>query len=182
MTLSNFKVGTRLGVGFVMLLLITVVVGVVGLMRLSQLDAMVVHITTEDWNKARLTMETETRNRDSAAKFARLLTIDADSEVARTLQAKICREQRGDQRRAQGTRAVAGYGGREGDFRRGQCGARNLQRVARDGHQARRGSENSRASRRTLQRHDGRSHGAVHRSAAQTHRDAAAAFRKGQRG
>ena len=89
MSFSNFKVGTRLSVGFAVLLLVMIVVGGVGLTRLSQLDHMIEHMTTEDWTKARLTMETEARNRDSAAKFARLLMVDGESELAKTLKAKI---------------------------------------------------------------------------------------------
>ena len=89
MSFSNFKVGTRLGFGFAVLLLVIIVVGGVGLMRLSQLDHMIEHMTTEDWTKARLTMETEARNRDSAARFARLLMVDGESEIARTLKDKI---------------------------------------------------------------------------------------------
>ncbi len=89
MNLSNFKVGTRLGFGFLLLLLATLVVGGVGLMRLSQLDRMVVQITEVDWTKARLAMEMETRNRENAAKFSRLLLVDAESEKAAALKAKI---------------------------------------------------------------------------------------------
>jgi len=89
MSFSNFKVGTRLSAGFALLLMITIVVGVVGLTRLSQLDQMVSQITEVNWHKARLTMETEARNRDSAAKFARLLMVDEKSELAKTLKEKI---------------------------------------------------------------------------------------------
>jgi methyl-accepting chemotaxis protein len=89
MTLTNFKVGTRLGFGFFLLLLATIVVGGVGLMRLSQLDQMVTQITDVDWDKARLTMELEARNRESAAKFSRLLLLDAGSEKAAELKATI---------------------------------------------------------------------------------------------
>jgi methyl-accepting chemotaxis protein len=89
MSLSDFKVGTRLNAGFAILLLMTIAVGSVGLLRLSQLNQMVTRITEVNWYKARLTMETEARNRDSAAKFARLLMIDGESELASTLKAKI---------------------------------------------------------------------------------------------
>ena len=40
MRFSDLKVGTRLSAGFLILLAITVIVGGVGLMRLSQLDRM----------------------------------------------------------------------------------------------------------------------------------------------
>src|SRR5882672_9149390 len=91
MSFSNFKVGTRLNIGFVILLLITVAVGGIGLVRLSQLDDMVARITNADWNKARLTMETSARNNDNAANFARLLMVDGNSEIAKTLKAKIAK-------------------------------------------------------------------------------------------
>ena len=53
MSFSNFKVGTRLSVGFVVLLMITIAVGAVGLMRLSQLDQMVSHDHGSELAKAR---------------------------------------------------------------------------------------------------------------------------------
>src|SRR5690349_5953096 len=89
MRFSDLKVGTRLSAGFLILLTVTVIVGGVGLMRLSQLNEMVKTITDEDWVHARLTMETESRNRDSAAAFARLLMVAGDSEVAAKLKATI---------------------------------------------------------------------------------------------
>jgi methyl-accepting chemotaxis protein len=91
MRFSDLKVGTRLSAGFLILLVVTVIVGGVGLVRLSQLDHMVSAITDEDWVHARLTMETETRNRDSAAAFSRLLMVDANSEIATRLKEKISR-------------------------------------------------------------------------------------------
>ena len=44
MSLSDFKVGTRLNAGFAILLLMTITVGSVGLLRLSQLNQMVTRI------------------------------------------------------------------------------------------------------------------------------------------
>ncbi|HEY6123217.1 MAG TPA: methyl-accepting chemotaxis protein, partial [Steroidobacteraceae bacterium] len=89
MSFSDFKVGTRLSVGFAILLAITIAVGGVGLMRLSQLDRMVTQITDVDWEKARISMEMEARNRENAAKFSRLLLVDGESEKAAALKAKI---------------------------------------------------------------------------------------------
>jgi methyl-accepting chemotaxis protein len=89
MRFSDLKVGTRLSAGFLILLVVTVIVGGVGLVRLSQLDQMVTEITDVEWEKARLAMETESRNRDNAAKFARLLMVDGDSDIAKMLKEKI---------------------------------------------------------------------------------------------
>ena len=96
MNLSDFKVGTRLNVGFAILLIVTIVVGGVGLMRLAQLDQMVSQLTEVNWHKARLTLEVEARNRDSAARFARLLMVDAESGLATTLKAKISTNSEGN--------------------------------------------------------------------------------------
>ena len=89
MRFSDLKVGTRLSAGFLILLVVTIIVGGVGLMRLSQLDQMVTRITGVEWEKARLAMATESRNRDNAAKFARLLMVDGDSDIAKMLTEKI---------------------------------------------------------------------------------------------
>src|SRR5690349_6279716 len=89
MRFSDVKVGTRLSAGFLILLVVTVIVGGVGLVRLSQLDTMVSQITDVEWEKARIAMETESRNRDNAAKFARILMLDADSDIAKSLKEKI---------------------------------------------------------------------------------------------
>ena len=63
MKFSNLKVGTRLGIGFAVLLVACLSVGAIGWYRLAQLDKVVNRITTENWEKARLTMEMETRRR-----------------------------------------------------------------------------------------------------------------------
>jgi len=97
MRFSDLKVGTRLSAGFLILLAVTVIVGGVGLVRLSQLDKMISEITDVEWGKARLAMETETRNRDNAAKFARLLIIGSSNpELTQALQAKISTNSEGN--------------------------------------------------------------------------------------
>ena len=47
--------------------------GGIGWFRLAQLDKVVNRITTENWEKARLTMEMEIRTRDNAFKTGRVL-------------------------------------------------------------------------------------------------------------
>ena len=182
MNFSDFKVGTRLSVGFALLLLITIAVGGVGLMRLSQLDQMVTHITEVNWHKARLTMETEARNRDSAAKFARLLMIDGDSELAKTLKAKIAVNSEGNGAALKELEPLLESAEEKTLFAEASDGAGSLQRVARAGDQAGRGAQDPCGGPRALQLGDGRPDGAVHRSARQAQDDAAGNLRQGQRG
>ena len=85
MKFSNMKVGTRLGMGFGVLLVACLVVGGIGWLRLSQLDEVVKRITTENWEKARLTMEMEIRTRDNAFKTGRVLMAGNDTEAVKVL-------------------------------------------------------------------------------------------------
>ena len=84
---------------------------------------MISHMAQEDWDKARLTMETEARNRDSAARFARLLMVDGDSEIAATLKAKIKVNSEGNGAALKETRAAAQLRRGEDAVRRGEHGA-----------------------------------------------------------
>ncbi len=85
MKLSNLKVGTRLGVGFAVLLVACLSVGGIGWYRLAQLDEVVNRITTENWEKARLTMEMEIRTRDNAFKTGRVLMAGNDTDAVKAL-------------------------------------------------------------------------------------------------
>jgi methyl-accepting chemotaxis protein len=83
--LSDLKVGIRLGLGFAVLLVACLVVGGIGWYRLAQLDAVVNRITSENWEKARLTMEMEIRTRDNAFKTGRVLMAGNDAEAVQAL-------------------------------------------------------------------------------------------------
>jgi methyl-accepting chemotaxis protein len=89
MTFSNWKVGTRLGMGFGVLLIACLVIGGIGWLRLSQLDEVVNRITTENWEKARLTMEMEIRTRDNAFKTGRVLMAGDDTEAVKVLKEEM---------------------------------------------------------------------------------------------
>ncbi len=89
MKLSNLKVGTRLGMGFGVLLIACLTVGGIGWVRLAQLDEVVNRITTENWEKARLTMEMEIRTRDNAFKTGRVLMAGDDTEAVKVLKAEM---------------------------------------------------------------------------------------------
>jgi methyl-accepting chemotaxis protein len=89
MTFAKWKVGTRLGIGFGVLLLITMVISGLSWMRLSQLDDIVMKTTSEDWQKARLTMEMEIRTRDNSAKALRVLLAGNDTAAIDTLKAEM---------------------------------------------------------------------------------------------
>jgi methyl-accepting chemotaxis protein len=87
--MANWKVGTRLGLGFGVLLVACLVVGGIGWLRLSQLDAVVNRITTENWEKARLTMEMEIRTRDNAFKTGRVLMAGDDTAAVKVLKEEM---------------------------------------------------------------------------------------------
>jgi methyl-accepting chemotaxis protein len=89
MKVSNFKVGTRLSIGFGVLLLGSMLIGGISLWRLSQLDEVVTRLSTEDWERARLTMEMEMRTRDNAAKAARVLLDGIDAAGIEKLRAEM---------------------------------------------------------------------------------------------
>ena len=89
MKLSNLKVGTRLGMGFGVLLIACLTVGGIGWVRLAQLDEVVNRITTENWEKARLTMEMEIRTHDNAFKTGRVLMAGDDTEAVKVLKAEM---------------------------------------------------------------------------------------------
>jgi methyl-accepting chemotaxis protein len=89
MKFSNLKVGIRLGIGFGVLLVACLVVGGIGWVRLAQLDKVVNRITTENWEKARLTMEMEIRTRDNAFKTGRVLMAGNDTEAVRILKEEM---------------------------------------------------------------------------------------------
>jgi methyl-accepting chemotaxis protein len=94
MIFSNFKVATRLGIGFGVLLVISLLIGGLSWMRLSQLDDIVMKTTTEDWEKARLTMEMEIRTRDNAAKALRVLLAGNDAAAIESLKAEMAENTR----------------------------------------------------------------------------------------
>jgi two-component system chemotaxis sensor kinase CheA len=85
MKFSNLKVGKRLGLGFGVLLIACLSVGGIGWYRLAQLDKVVNRITTENWEKARLTMEMEIRTRDNAFKTGRVLMAGDDMDAVKSL-------------------------------------------------------------------------------------------------
>jgi methyl-accepting chemotaxis protein len=89
MKFANLKVGTRLGIGFAVLLVACLSVGGIGWYRLAQLDEVVNRITTENWEKARLTMEMEIRTRDNAFKTGRVLMAGDDTEAVKVLKEEM---------------------------------------------------------------------------------------------
>src|SRR4051812_18494311 len=76
MKFSNMRVGSRLGLGFAMLLLAVVGVGAVGMWKLSRLNAAVERMTHLDWVKASLAMQVDSLARDNAARTGELLLAD----------------------------------------------------------------------------------------------------------
>jgi methyl-accepting chemotaxis protein len=89
MKFSDFKVGSRLAVGFGALLLASLALGAVSWWRLAQIDAVVTRLATENWEKGRLTMEMESRTRDNAAKAARVMLDGIDAAGIEQLRAEM---------------------------------------------------------------------------------------------
>src|SRR5690349_25128727 len=89
MKFANLKVGTRLSIGFAVLLVISLALGALSWMRMSQLDDVVNQITNEDWEKARITLEMEIRTRDNAFKAARVMLAGNDAETIDRLKAEM---------------------------------------------------------------------------------------------
>jgi methyl-accepting chemotaxis protein len=86
---ANLKVGPRLCIGFAVLLVISLVIGGIALSRMAHLDAVVNRMSTQDWEKARITMEMEMRTRDNAAKSLRILLANGDVEVINRIRAEM---------------------------------------------------------------------------------------------
>jgi methyl-accepting chemotaxis protein len=89
MKFSNFNVGTRLCIGFAVLLVISLAVGGVSWMRMSQIDDATDRIVEREWDKARLSMEMQIRSRDNAAKALRVLLADGDPVVVERLKSEM---------------------------------------------------------------------------------------------
>src|ERR1043165_5276204 len=88
-SLSSLKVGTRLALGFAVLLVAILFVGGISWLRLSQLEAVVNRMSTEDAEKARLTLDMQIRTLDNAGKAGRVLMAGDDVAAIEKLRAEI---------------------------------------------------------------------------------------------
>ncbi len=79
MNFSNLKVGTRLGLGFGVLVVAMGVVGGLGMLRMGQMNESIERIAQKDWNKARLAMEIDSRARDNAARTGELFIVEGEA-------------------------------------------------------------------------------------------------------
>ena len=89
MKFSNLNVSTRLGIGFGVLLVISLTVGGLSWMRMSQLDDATDRLVGLEWDKARLSMEMQIRSRDNASKALRVLLADGDKAVVDQLKTEM---------------------------------------------------------------------------------------------
>jgi methyl-accepting chemotaxis protein len=89
MNFSNLKVGTRLSLGFGVLLLACMFVGGISWMRLSHLHAVVVKMSTLDAEKMRISLEMQVRTRANASLVGRILMAGGDQSVIAPLRAEI---------------------------------------------------------------------------------------------
>src|SRR5262245_8840641 len=81
MKISNFKVRTRLIAGFVLLLLATAIVGVLGVRELGSLHATVERLASDDWYEARDAMSVETGLKSASALLTELLVAEPDGQM-----------------------------------------------------------------------------------------------------
>ena len=86
---SNLKVAFRLGIGFAVLLVISLVIGGIALTRLAHLDEVVNRLSTQDWETARAAMENQIRTRDNVAKSLRILLANGDAEIITRIRAEM---------------------------------------------------------------------------------------------
>jgi methyl-accepting chemotaxis protein len=89
MNLSKLKVGTRLSLGFGVLLLACMFVGGISWLRMSQLDAVVVKMSTLDAEKMRLALEMQVRTRANASLMGQILMARENQSLISTLRAEI---------------------------------------------------------------------------------------------
>src|SRR5262245_48168771 len=82
MNVSNFKVRTRLMVGFGLLLVATVVIGVIALRSLGQLNTTVNQLTTEDWQTIQGATTLRASVRTISARTTEFLLTDAADRPA----------------------------------------------------------------------------------------------------
>jgi methyl-accepting chemotaxis protein len=94
MTLSNLKVGTRLALGFGVLLAVSMALTAVAWLRMSQLDDVAQRLAGAEWDKARLTMQMQIRTRDNAFKAARMLLAGNDTASLDGLEAGMAENSR----------------------------------------------------------------------------------------
>jgi methyl-accepting chemotaxis protein len=87
MKFADLNVGTRLGLGFGTLAAALLAVGAIGAMGLSRMNDEIQRLAQQDWVKARLAMEIDSRARDNAAKTGELFL--AQGEAASAARARI---------------------------------------------------------------------------------------------
>ncbi len=79
MKFSNFKVRSRLAVGFALLLATVLVVGGLGLSRLAGMHGAVEDLATKKWESARGALEFDSRQRDDFGRIGELIIANAAS-------------------------------------------------------------------------------------------------------
>src|SRR5688572_13805955 len=89
MKFSNLKVGTRLSLGFGVLLLACMFVGGISWLRLAQLEDVIIQMTSVDAAKAQLTLEMQVRTRTNFANAGRILMAGNDQEFIAKVKEEI---------------------------------------------------------------------------------------------
>ena len=128
---SNLKVAFRLGIGFAVLLVISLVIGGIALTRLAHLDEVVNRLSTQDWETARAAMENQIRTRDNVGKSLRILLADGDAETITRIRAEMEENSKANSDGHEAPRATGHRQGGPGSARRDGDRTRRLQRAAR---------------------------------------------------
>jgi methyl-accepting chemotaxis protein len=94
MNLSNFKIGTRLGIGFGLVLILLILVASMGVMKMGRLNANTDELVNQDWAKAKLAVKALDNVRGSIARVFQMVA-ETDPENAAKAQERLAANTKG---------------------------------------------------------------------------------------
>jgi methyl-accepting chemotaxis protein len=83
MNLSNFKIGTRLGIGFGLVLILLIIIASMGVSKMGQLNANTDELVNQDWVRAKLAVKALDNVRGSIARVFQIVAETDASEAAK---------------------------------------------------------------------------------------------------
>ena len=94
MNLSNYKIGTRLGIGFGLVLILLIFIASMGVSKMATLSADIDGMVTQDWAKAKLAGKTLDNVRGSIARLFQIVA-EADPQEAAKAQERLAANAKG---------------------------------------------------------------------------------------